>query len=191
MQEAEFLAEVSLFWFMKKRDLKRIAKLTKRLVFDTDEIIIREGERDGRLFVVVSGEAEAIRGLDTDHEKLLGTLTARSYFGEMAIIDDFVRSASVVAKTETVVLCLDQFNLREEIQRYPLLAVELLQTMSRRLRAVEKTMADALGAFLPICPGCQRVKQPDGSWQALEDYVADQGDEALERPVCESCRAAE
>ncbi|MBW1779977.1 MAG: cyclic nucleotide-binding domain-containing protein [Deltaproteobacteria bacterium] len=137
MDNAEILSRVALFSLMKKRDLKRIAKLAKRHLYEKGELIIKEGARDGRLFIIVSGEVAVIKGLGSPSEKTLRVLRSDNYFGEMALIDDYVRTASVVAKTDTQVLSLDQWNIREEIKKYPSIAIELLQTLGRRLRAVE------------------------------------------------------
>jgi CRP/FNR family transcriptional regulator, cyclic AMP receptor protein len=137
MDDAEILSRVTLFSLMKKRDLRRIAKLAKHHSYKKGEIIVREGARDGRLFIIVSGEVEVIKGLGAGDEKPLRILRPDNYFGEMALIDDHVRTASVVAKEETEVLSLYQWNIREEIKKYPAIAIELLQTLGRRLRAVE------------------------------------------------------
>ncbi|MBC8418504.1 MAG: cyclic nucleotide-binding domain-containing protein [Proteobacteria bacterium] len=137
MDDAEILSRVALFSLMKKRDLRRIAKLAKHHSYKKGEIIVREGARDGRLFIVISGEVEVIKGLGGGSEKPLRVLRCDNYFGEMALIDDYVRTASVVAKEDTEVLSLDQWNIREEIKKYPSIAIELLQTLGRRLRAVE------------------------------------------------------
>ena len=137
MDDAEILSRVGLFSLMKKKDLRRIAKLAKHHAYKKGEIIVREGARDGRLFVIISGEVEVIKSLGAEDEKHLRVLRSDNYFGEMALIDDHVRTASVVAKEETEVLSLYQWNIREEIKKYPSIAVELLQTLGRRLRAVE------------------------------------------------------
>ncbi|MDZ7700069.1 MAG: cyclic nucleotide-binding domain-containing protein [Deltaproteobacteria bacterium] len=139
MDDVEILAEVSLFSLMKRRDLKRLAKSVTRHHYDKGDIIIREGARDGRLFIMVSGEAEVIKGLGHEMEKSLRMLRAGSYFGEMALIDDYVRTASVVAREKTQVLCLDQWNIREEIKKYPNIAIELMQSLGRRIREYEKS----------------------------------------------------
>jgi len=55
----------------------------------------------------------------------------------MALIDDYVRTASVVANETTEAISLDQWNIREEIRKYPSIAIELLQTLGRRLKVVE------------------------------------------------------
>ena len=137
MDDAEILSRVALFSLMKKKDLRRIAKLAKHHSYKKGEIIVREGARDGRLFIIISGEVEVIKGLGAGDEKPLRLLRSDNYFGEMALIDDHVRTASVVAKEETEVLSLYQWNIREEIKKYPAIAIELLQTLGRRLRAVE------------------------------------------------------
>ncbi|MFO7598302.1 MAG: cyclic nucleotide-binding domain-containing protein [Candidatus Desulfacyla sp.] len=122
---------------MKRRDLKRIAKLAKHHSYEKGDLIVREGERDGRLFIIISGEVSVVKDLGGPSEKTLRVLRSDNYFGEMALIDDYVRTASVVANDPTQVLSLDQWNIREEIRRYPAIAIELLQTLGRRLRAVE------------------------------------------------------
>jgi len=137
MDDAEILSRVALFSLMKKKDLRRIAKLAKHHSYKKGEIIVREGARDGRLFIIISGEVEVIKNLGAGDEKPLRLLRSDNYFGEMALIDDHVRTASVVAKEETEVLSLYQWNIREEIKKYPAIAIELLQTLGRRLRATE------------------------------------------------------
>ena len=137
MDDAEILSRVALFSLMKKKDLRRIAKLAKHHSYKKGEIIVREGARDGRLFIIMSGEVKVIKGLGTGDEKPLRVLRPDNYFGEMALIDDHVRTASVIAKEETEVLSLYQWNIREEIKKYPSIAIELLQTLGRRLRATE------------------------------------------------------
>jgi CRP-like cAMP-binding protein len=137
MDDAEILSRVALFSLMKRRDLKRIAKLAKHHSYEKGDLIVKEGARDGRLFVIISGEVSVVKNLGGPSEKLLRVLRSDNYFGEMALIDDYVRTASVVSNEQTEVLSLDQWNIREEIRKYPSIAIELLQTLGRRLRAAE------------------------------------------------------
>ena len=134
----DVLSRVSLFSLMKKKDLKRIGKLSHHHSFKKDEVIIREGTRDGRLFIIISGHVEVIKDLHGPGRQTLRTFGANSYFGEMALIDDYIRTASVVAVEDTEALTLDQWNIREEIKKYPSVAIELLQTLGRRIRAFEE-----------------------------------------------------
>lgn len=140
MKDIEILSKISLFSLMKKRDLRRIVKQAHHHFLKKGELIIREGELDGRLFVIISGEVEVIKGLGSQKERHLIFLRSNNYFGEMALFDDYVRTASVVAKEDTEVISLDQWNIREEIIKNPSIAIELLQTLSRRIRAAEKNL---------------------------------------------------
>lgn len=187
MNEAEVLAKVSLFSGMKASDLERIASLAQSHVFQAGETIIREGDRDGRLFVIVSGEVEVIKGLGRKNERHVRNLGPLSYFGEMALIDDLVRSASIVAREQTEVLILDQWNLRQEIERYPAMAFELLRMLSQRIRAIEKTIVDAIDGLLPICAHCKKIREDDGSWVSIEKYITDHSEAEFSHGLCPDC----
>ena len=187
MNEVEVLAKVSLFSGMKASDLERIASLAQSHVFQAGETIIREGDRDGRLFVVVSGEVDVIKGLGKKNESYVRTLGPLSYFGEMALIDDLVRSASVVAKGETGVLILDQWSLHQDIERYPAMAFELMRMLSQRIRAIEKTIVDAIGGLLPICAHCKKIREDDGSWVSIEKYISDHSEAEFSHGLCPDC----
>ena len=187
INKANFLAKVPFFSLMKKMELERMAKQAQEHFFHDGDIVFNEGDHDRRLFIVVSGEVEVIKNLDTKKEKRLGTFGPRSYFGEMALIDDLVRSASVIAKTDTQLLSLNQLDLRQEIEKYPLISIELLQMLSRRIRAIEKTLINTMGTFLPICASCKRIREKNGSWTQIEKYISDHSDTEFSHGICQDC----
>ena len=187
MNKSDIISKISIFSLMKKRDLGRIAKLAQRDLIHKGEVIIREGDRDGRLFIIISGEVEVIKNLGKKNEQRLNILGPHRYFGEMALIDDLARSASVIAKEDTQVLIIEKWNLHQEIAKYPTLALELLQVLSRRLRATEKSMINTLGAFLPICANCKKIREEDGSWRSVEEYVTEHSQTEFSHSVCPEC----
>ena len=187
MSDVEFLARVSLFSLTKKSDLERIAKLANRHTFDEGDVIIKEGEPDNRLFIVVKGEVEVIKGMGEKMERQLGILGPLSYFGEMALVDDLVRSASVVAKERTEVLSLHQETFRKEVERSPTIAFELLHLLSRRIRALEKSTVNILGDFLPSCANCRKIREKDGSWASLEKYISNHCETEFSHSICPEC----
>jgi len=187
MNNADFLANVPLFSLMKRDDMERIAQSARRHSFDKGDVIIHEGEQDNRLFVIIRGRVDVIKNLASKKETLLGTFGPLSYFGEMALIDDLVRSASVVATKETEVLSLNQLNLRREIENYPLISIELLQMLSRRIRAIEKTLISALGTVLPICANCKRIRDKNGLWVPMEVYISDRSETEFSHSICPEC----
>ena len=187
INKATFLANVPIFSLMKKMDLDRIAKQAQEHLFHDGDIIFSEGDHDRRLFIIVSGEVEVIKSLGSNKEKRLGAFGPRSYFGEMALIDDLVRSASVIAKADTQLLSLDQLDLRQEIEKYPIISIELLQMLSRRIRVIEKTLINTLGTFLPICANCRRIREKNGSWTQIERYISDHSDTEFSHGICPEC----
>lgn len=140
MDYTETISKIYLFSMLSKRDIKRIAKRAQHHSYRKGEVIIREGERDGRVFVLIEGEVEVVIGLGTPKEKILSRFGPDSCFGEMAVLDNYVRTASVVATRDTQALSLDQLNLREEIFKNPSIAIELIQSLSRRLREMREMM---------------------------------------------------
>jgi signal-transduction protein with cAMP-binding, CBS, and nucleotidyltransferase domain len=185
--EASFLARVSIFSFLAEKDLERIAALTNRLVFGRGDFIIREGDGDRRLFIIVNGEVEVIKDFGGKKERCVRTLGPCSYFGEMSLIDDLVRSASVRAKEDTQVLYLDRWDLRREIEKNPTLAFDLLQMLSRRIRTIEKTTVIALGTFLPTCANCKSIREASGSWTPIEEYITDRSETEFSHGICPKC----
>jgi CRP-like cAMP-binding protein len=187
MDKAAFLSVVSIFSQMTAKDLERIAEHARVEEFQQGELIIKEGERDNQLFIVISGQVKAIKRLGQRDEKLLGAFGPRAYFGEMAMIDDLARSASVVATENTWVLCLEQLDLQREMAEYPRMALELLQMMSRRLRTAEKFIVNTLGSFLPICANCKKIREKDGSWIPIETYISDRSETDFSHGICPEC----
>lgn len=137
MEPVEVLGKVSLFALMKKGDLKKLAKLCNQHRFKAGTVITAEGDYDGRLFVVTSGRVEVVKAHGQEGERVLTELGPGRYFGEMALVDDFTRTASVLAKDDVEAISLDRWNFRETIQKYPAVAVEIMQILARRCRAAE------------------------------------------------------
>ncbi|MFC1579726.1 cyclic nucleotide-binding domain-containing protein [Thermodesulfobacteriota bacterium] len=183
----EYLSRVSIFSHMKKEDLRRIATRAQEHFYRKGDVIFREGEKDGRLFIIVNGMVDVVKGLGTEKERRLATLGPYSYFGEMALIDDLARSASVKANEETQLLSLDHLNLKKEIEHYPALGLELLQTLSRRIRDIEKTMINTLGNFLPICAYCKKIRDTDDSWISVDTYVSAHSETEFTHGICPTC----
>jgi CRP-like cAMP-binding protein len=102
-------------------------------VFKDGEVIVRQGEVGDRMFVVQAGKVEVVLESDGNQQRL-SVLKSRDFFGEMALFDKEVRSASVRALGEARVLTIDKRTLLKRISEDPLLAYSLLRSMSGRIR---------------------------------------------------------
>jgi len=103
-----------------------------KIYLDGDPIV-RQGEVGDCMYVVQAGEVEvAVRA--EGGEKALACLGPGDFFGEMAVFEREVRSATVRARGEARVLKIDKKTLLRRITEDPLLAVKFLDTLSRRIR---------------------------------------------------------
>ncbi|HXH97538.1 MAG TPA: cyclic nucleotide-binding domain-containing protein [Gaiellaceae bacterium] len=105
------------------------------------EVIVREGESGDCMYVVQGGEVEVVQS-GSDGEQRLALLTAGDLFGEMAIFERQPRSATVRAVGDGArVLKLDKKALLRRIADDPLLALNMLEKLSARLRDANQQLA--------------------------------------------------
>jgi CRP/FNR family transcriptional regulator len=110
-------------------------------VYKDGEEIICEGEDGNCMFVIQEGEVEVIMQGDEDQEIRLGVRGEGEFFGEMAIFDRDVRSATVRALGDARVLTVDKKNFMRRVHEDPSLAFRLVETMSRRIRELGDEVA--------------------------------------------------
>ncbi len=97
------------------------------------EIIVRQGEEGHCMYVVQEGQVEVLKENDGGQVHL-GTLSAGDFFGEMALVDHEVRSATVRAMGAARVLTVDKKTFLRRVHEDPGLAFRIVQKMSRRIR---------------------------------------------------------
>jgi CRP/FNR family cyclic AMP-dependent transcriptional regulator len=113
-------------------------------IYPDGEVVIREGDAGDCMFVVQSGQVEVVQGNGAG-EMRLAVLEEGDFFGEMAVFEKETRSATVRALGEARVLKVDRRTLLRRIKEDPLLAVNLLQTMSGRVRTLNGELARRQG----------------------------------------------
>ena len=106
--------------------------------------IIRQGDPGDCMFVVQSGTVEVVREEDGE-TTVLAELGPNDFFGEMSLFERETRSATVRAKRDARVLTVDRKTLFRRIQNDPSLALNLLRTMSHRIRALDHELATERG----------------------------------------------
>ena len=188
MTKEDYLAKVSIFSYFKKQDLQRLAKKSRYSLFNIGDVIIHEGEHDGRFFILIRGRVDVIKSYGTRKQRLLRTLPPHSYFGEMALLDNRVRSATVVAREDIKTLCLGKLNLYNEIEKYPQMAIDLLQMLNRRLVALEKAVIKTIGGFIPICANCKKIRDENDCWTTIDHYIIEYTEHELSHGICPECK---
>ena len=129
----ERLSQVQLFSACNARDLSRIASLVEEVEVPAGRVLIRQGELGEEAFVIADGRAKAtIRG------KGSAKLGAGECFGEMALLDDAPRSATVTAETDMQLFVLGSRQFSALLKEEPGIARRVLNAVAERLRAAER-----------------------------------------------------
>ena len=108
--------------------------------YSNGKVIVRQGEMGDRMFVIQSGRVRVTRTVD-GREIELAELKEGDFFGEMAIIDREVRSATVFAVGEVRLLSIDKNNFLRRIHEDPSLAYRVLQRMSHTIRELNTELS--------------------------------------------------
>ena len=109
-------------------------------VFHDGDVIVREGSSGENMYVVLDGRAEVLTGPEGS-ESRIAVLETGDFFGEMALFDREVRSASVRALGEVRMLTVDRRTLLGRIHEDPSLAFKMLEKMSERVRTLDALVA--------------------------------------------------
>jgi pyruvate phosphate dikinase-like enzyme/cyclic nucleotide-binding protein len=129
---AEAVQEIPLFAGLTPEQVDEVAQLFKERRFSAGETIIREGSGGAAFFLIDSGTATvSVRGDDC------AWLGPGDAFGELAMIDEGVRSATVAATSDVVCWGLTYWDFRPFVEQNGAIAWNLLQTLAKRLRAAE------------------------------------------------------
>jgi len=129
-QKAAWLARVPLFAGISDESMARLAEVVGEVDFPAGSWIVRQGQIGTGLYVILSGRARVIRGSEE-----LAQLGEGEFFGELAVIDQQPRMASVQAETDTACLALASWDLLSLLEHDPALSLNLIKGLTERLRA--------------------------------------------------------
>jgi nucleotide-binding universal stress UspA family protein len=131
------LLQAPLFAILNQEDHEHLGETARIRTYQPGELIVREGDTATGCFIIASGQVEVVKGEHSAHPTVLTTLGAGEFFGEMAVIDDHPRSASVRALEATECVAIGRVEFLETIQRRPQIAVQMLPVLVRRLRLAD------------------------------------------------------
>ena len=130
----DVLKRVALFEGLDESELGRLAERFQERTVPEGGVVVEEGSTGTSFFIIAEGEVSVSIG-----GELRATLGPGDSFGEMAVIDEDVRSASIVAATDLRLYFLTPWEFRPFVHEQPEVAWKLLQSLSRRLRAAQQS----------------------------------------------------
>jgi CRP-like cAMP-binding protein len=133
-QISEFLTTVPLFYGLDRRQRDKLAKRFVPREYAAGQSIVTQGQGGEGMFIIVSGKAEVIRKRENGSEAAVGVFGPTDFFGELALLDDGVRTASVVAREETECLGLTRWDFIGILKEDADMGVAIAQEMAKRFR---------------------------------------------------------
>jgi CRP-like cAMP-binding protein len=127
-----FLHDVPIFQHLEPEDLEQIARVAGERLHPAGEFLCREGELGNELFVLVEGTVE-VRKQTGEGSRLLRTLGRGEHLGELAILREQPRSASVQALADTRTLVLGGSALRTILEDRPQVGQAMLASLAERM----------------------------------------------------------
>ena len=143
-EEVELLRRVPLFSKIEPSKLKLLAFTSDRLVFAPGEVLFEQGQTGDAAYFILEGSAEVL--LETREGRLtVATINAHEIVGEIAILCDVPRTATVRATSELVTLRISKDRFFGLVEEFPQMAVEIMRELARRLENTTSLLRDAHG----------------------------------------------
>jgi CRP-like cAMP-binding protein len=135
-QKLELLKRTPLLAELGRRELDEVGRLVDEVDVPAGRVLMREGETGSEFFVIVDGSIGIAR-----EGKLLRTLGAGDFFGEVALLSEGPRTATATAEARSKLLVLGHREFHTLMSQYPSIQTSVLNCLATRLRGLEPEAA--------------------------------------------------
>jgi CRP-like cAMP-binding protein len=139
----DFLRKVPLFEDLDDRSMRAIQNVMVERSYAPGQDIVRQGDTGVGAFIIRSGRCEVLQERGSEQVRI-GELGPSDFFGEMALLDEFPRSATVRAVEPTTCLGITRWDFRGILESHPQIALGILPVLTKRLRNAERQAAEAM-----------------------------------------------
>ncbi len=145
------LIGMPMFANLNITDLELASEYMNLIDVNAGDMIFREGDIGDYVCFVVNGQLEVIKKTENGKKVVLCKLRYNSSIGEMALIDEFQRSASVRAYTKATLITLTRTSFNRILGKHPYIGIQILKGISRLLTLnLRKTSSRLAGHLLPL-----------------------------------------
>jgi len=127
-KKVEALRRAPLFEDLSKKELNELARVSEDIEVDPGKVLCREGEVGQEFFVIVEGQAEVI----TKGKRVM-TCSGGDFVGEIALLEDIPRTATVKAKTPVRLFVLTRRDFRHLVDQNPKVERKVMRALARRV----------------------------------------------------------
>jgi CRP-like cAMP-binding protein len=143
-QDVDLLRNIPLFRNLDSGKLKLLAFTSERLTYRSGEDLFLQGDAGDAAYIIVEGEADVI--INTPGGPItVATVKKNDFVGEIAILCDVPRTATVKAKDTLITLRISKDVFFQLITQFPQMSVELLRELAGRLERTNRQLQDTVG----------------------------------------------
>lgn len=142
-EEVELLRKIPLFAKLEPSKLKLLAFTSERITYEADQVLFRQGDVGDAAYIIVEGSAKVL--IETDEGEVEVAMLGRNDFvGEIAILCDVPRTATVKAASQTVTLQITKDLFFRLVAEFPQMSVEIMRVLASRLENTTQNLREAL-----------------------------------------------
>ncbi len=171
---AQLLSEVPLFKGVGNSSLTLFADAAVRRRTQKEEILFREGDEGGALYIILSGKVRIERTTRAGETHILALRKAGEVIGEMSLVEHKPRSASAICEVDCKLLMLQRAEFQRLIMIEPSASLVIMQTLSRRVREATDMLLDFRTKEVPdrLLDLLKREADADGSVNVMRSQTA-------------------
>ena len=136
----ERLKSIPLFADLNEEELRLLADAQMVRKFQKNVIVLHEGDQSNALYLIDSGQVKVSKINEDGKEVVLSILGEGDHFGEMSLIDDEPRSASIITKTTCDFSLIRKQDFEQVLGANPQLALAVMRSLCQRLRAADRSI---------------------------------------------------
>jgi len=142
-QEFELLRRLPMFAEIEPARLKLLAFMSERVGFDPGKQLMRQGDPPDAAYLIIDGQVDIL--LETPAGQFtVATLGANNIVGDMGILSNAPRAATVRAKDRVIALRISKEPFMRMVREFPNMAVSIMQELAQRLEATNRQLSGAL-----------------------------------------------
>lgn len=143
-----YLKAVPLFASLDPSELDVIYRLSTNLKYPKKKVIFLENEDGDKLYVILKGSVKIIKASESGEEIILAILREGEFFGDMSLLDNKPRSATVITNEDCQLMIINRSSFEKMVITYPKISLKLMKELTSRLRKADELIGSL--AFINV-----------------------------------------